>query len=193
MAAPAHPRYIQGMPTALRKVWISPKGYLAAERTAEVRHEYVDGEVFAMVGASRLHNRIAGRIFTALSQAARRRGCEAYIGDVKVRVEAANAYYYPDVVATCARDDDDPYIIHAPALIVEVLSDSTEAVDRREKRANYQKIPSLREIVLVSQTERLVEIYRRHGGGWIAEIVTEGEVVLESLDTTLSLDVVYAD
>lgn len=186
-------RYIVPMPTALRKVWISPDDYLAAERTAEVRHEYVDGEIFAMVGASRRHNRIAGRIFTALSQAARRRGCEAYMSDVKVRVEAANAYYYPDVVATCARDDDDPYIVHAPALIVEVLSDSTEAIDRREKRANYQKIPSLREIVLVSQTDRRVEIYRRQGDGWIAEIVTEGEVVLDSLDTTLGLDDVYAD
>lgn len=192
MAAPAHPHYIQGMPTALRKVWISPEDYLAAERTAEVRREYVDGEVFAMVGASRRHATIVANIGFGIRQAARRRGCEAYMNDVKVRVETANAYYYPDVVATCARDDDDPYIIHAPALIVEVLSESTEAIDRREKRANYQKIPSLREIVLVSQTERLVEIYRRHGDGWIAEIVTEGEVVLDSLDTTLSLDDVYA-
>ncbi|WP_448206031.1 Uma2 family endonuclease [Azospirillum sp. sgz302134] len=180
------------MPPVFRKPWISPEEYLAAERVAEVPHEYVDGEVFAMVGASRRHNQIAGTIYTAMRQVARRRGCEAFIGDVKVRVEAANAYYYPDVVATCARGDDDPYVVHAPTVIVEVLSDSTEAIDRREKRANYQTIPSLREFVLVSQNEPLVEIYRRRPGGWMAEVATEGEVVLESLDATLSLDDLYA-
>lgn len=180
------------MPNALRKPWITPEDYLAAERVAELRHEYVDGEVFAMVGASRRHNQIAGTLYTAIRQAARHRGCEAYIGDVKVRVEAANAYYYPDVVATCSSGDDDPCIVRAPTLIVEVLSDSTAAVDRREKRANYQTIPSLREFVLVAQDERLVEIYRRRPEGWVADVVTEGDVLLESLDAFLSLDELYA-
>ncbi|WP_255542283.1 Uma2 family endonuclease [Azospirillum sp. INR13] len=141
-----------------RKPWISPQDYLAAERTAEVRHEYVDGEIFAMVGASRRHATIVGNLFVALRQTARARGCQAYANDVKVRVEAANAFYYPDLVATFAGGDDDPHVVKDPVLVVEVLSDSTEAIDRREKRTNYQKIPSLREIVLVSQTERLVEV-----------------------------------
>lgn len=185
-------RYNARMPNALRKPWISPQDYLAAERLSEVRHEYVDGEVFAMVGASRRHADIVANIGLAIRAAARRRGCDAYLNDVKVRVEAANAFYYPDVVATCAPGDDDPYVVHSPALIVEVLSESTEAVDRREKRVNYQKIPSLREIVLVAQLERRVEIYRRQPDGWTAETVTGGDLLLESVDTVISLDDLYA-
>lgn len=181
------------MPNMLRKLWISPQDYLAAEKTAEVRHEYVDGEIFAMVGASRRHAGIVGNLFVALRQAARARGCSAYANDVKVRIEAANAYYYPDLVTTCHPGDDDPYVVQAPTLVVEVLSDSTEAVDRREKRVNYQTIPSLREIVLVSQNERRVEIYRRDGAHWVADIVTEGSLTLTSLDLTLSLETVYED
>ena len=123
-----------------RKPWITPQDYLDAERTAEVRHEYVDGEIFAMAGASRRHATIVGNLFVALRQAARTRGCQAYANDVKVRVEAANAYHYPDLVATCAGGDGDPCVVKDPVLVVEVLSDSTEAIDRREKRTNYQKI-----------------------------------------------------
>ncbi|CAO3399343.1 Uma2 family endonuclease [Azospirillum palustre] len=176
-----------------RKPWITPQDYLAAERTAEVRHEYVDGEIFAMVGASLNHARIVARLGYAIRQAALRRGCDAFTNDVKVRVEAANAYYYPDIVATCAGGDDDPYVVKDPVLVVEVLSDSTEAIDRREKRTNYQKIPSLREIVLVSQSERLVEVYRRDGAGWTVDVVREGAVMLAALDLSLPLDAVYED
>ncbi|WP_310111172.1 Uma2 family endonuclease [Azospirillum sp. BE72] len=176
-----------------RKPWITPQDYLAAERTAEVRHEYVDGEIFAMVGASRRHATIVGNLFVALRQAARARGCQACANDVKVRVEAANAFYYPDLVATCAGGGDDPYVVKDPVLVVEVLSDSTEAIDRREKRTNYQKIPSLREIVLVSQTERQVEVYRRDGAGWTVDMVREGPVMLAALDLTIPLEAVYED
>lgn len=175
-----------------RKPWITPQDYLAAERTAEGRHEYLDGETFAMVGASRRHAAIVGNLFVALRQAARARGCQVYANDVKVRVEAANAFYYPDLVATCAGDDD-PYVVTDPVLVVEVLSDSTEAIDRREKRTNYQKIPSLREIVLVSQTERLVEVYRRDGAGWTVDVLRDGLVMLAALDLSLPLDAVYED
>ncbi|MGA1856540.1 Uma2 family endonuclease [Azospirillum sp. 11R-A] len=180
------------MGNAQRKPWISPQDYLATERSAEVRHEYVDGEIFAMVGASLNHARIVARLGYAIRQAALRRGCDAFTNDVKVRVEAANAYYYPDIVATCAADDD-PYVVKDPVLVVEVLSDSTEAIDRREKRTNYQKIPSLREIVLVSQSERLVEIYRRDGSGWTVDVVRDGPVMLAALDLSLPLDAVYED
>jgi hypothetical protein len=138
------PTGVKAMAGISRKPWITPQDYLAAERTAEVRHEYVDGEIFAMVGASRRHATIVGNLFVALRQAARARGCQAYANDVKVRVEAANAFYYPDLVATCAGGDDDSYVVKDPVLVVEVLSDSTEAIDRREKRTNYQKIRSLR-------------------------------------------------
>lgn len=181
------------MPNALLKPWISPEEYLAAERTAEVKHEYVDGEVFAMVGASRRHASLVANFGFGLRRAARKRGCEAYLNDVKVRIEEANAYYYPDVVVTCSRGDDDPYVVREPVLIVEVLSDSTEAIDRREKRTNHQKIPSLREIVLVAQDRRQVEVYRRRNDGWIVEVATEGEILLDSLDATIDLAELYAE
>ena len=185
-------RYITGMLTAFAKPWITPEEYLALERTAEVRHEYVDGEVFSMVGASRRHNAITGAVFSILRPVAKARGCAAYVNDVKVRVEAANAYYYPDVVVTCEPTDTDEYVVRAPALIVEVLSETTEVVDRREKRANYQTIATLREYVLVAQDERRVEVYRRGAAGWVHEIVTDGAATLESLGTILALDDVYA-
>lgn len=180
------------MPDAVRLPWMSPEEYLTYERTSDVRHEYVDGEVYAMVGASRRHASIVLNLASAIRPAARARDCDAYANDVMLRVEAANAYYYPDLVVTCDQSDDDPYVVHAPSLIVEVLSDSTEHVDRREKRAYYQTIASLREYVLVAQDERRVEIYRRQDGGWVHEIVTDGDAALETVGVTLSLDDVYA-
>ncbi|WP_448191694.1 Uma2 family endonuclease [Azospirillum sp. sgz301742] len=179
------------MQTALRKPWISPEDYLTYERTADVRHEYVDGEVYAMVGATRRHSTITLNLARNLQPSARRRGCEVYATDVKVRVEAANAFYYPDLVATCDARDDDPYIVQSPSLIVEVLSASTEAIDRREKRMHYQTIPSLREFLLVAQDEQLIEVYRRTASGWICEIVREGELVLESVGVAVALDDIY--
>ena len=180
------------MQTAVLKPWISPEEYLTLERTADVRHEYVNGEVYAMVGTSRRHNAIALNLVSAIRPSARRRGCETYIGDVKVRVEVANAFYYPDLVVTCDPKDDDPYIVHAPSLVVEVLSASTEAIDRREKRAHYQMIPSLREFVLVTQDGRCVEIYRRNGLEWTHATITDGEVAFESVGVTVTLDDIYA-
>lgn len=122
------------MPNALRKPKISPEEYLTYERTSDVRHEYVDGEVYAMVVGSLRHNEIALNIASALRPVARERGCHVYMSDAKVRVDAANAYYYPDVVVTCNPPANGRYAVNAPSLIVEVLSDSTEAIDRREKR-----------------------------------------------------------
>ena len=184
-------RYIWGMANALRKPWISPEAYLALERTAAVRHEYVDGEVFAMVGGSLRHNAITLNIVMALRPRARERGCDAFANDVKIRVEAANAYYYPDVVVTCEATGADSHVVHAPTLIVEVLSPTTESIDRREKRANYQTIPSLCEYLLVSQDERRVDLYRREAAGWVHEVLSGGAVMLPSLDTAIDLDAMY--
>ncbi|PWC56743.1 Uma2 family endonuclease [Azospirillum sp. TSO22-1] len=180
------------MQTAVLKPWISSEEYLTFERTADVRHEYVNGEVYAMVGTSRRHNVITQNLSAALRPSIRRHGCESYTENVKVRVDLANAFYYPDLVVTCDPKDDDPYIVHAPSLIVEVLSESTEAIDRREKRAHYQMIPSLREFALIAQDGRCVDIYRRNGVEWTHETVTEGEVSFESVGVTVALDDLYA-
>ncbi len=179
-----------GHPARLHR--LTPEEYLRAERTAEVRHEYVNGEVFAISGASRRHNRIAVRLALTIERTTAGRGCETYISDVKVRVEAANAYYYPDLVVTCQPGDDDEYVVHAPTLVVEVLSPSTDQIDRREKLVHYRTIPSLREYVVIAQDEPRIEVHRRTAEGWIKEVTEDGEVTLESVGVSVSLADVYS-
>ena len=146
-----------------------------------------------MDGASRRHNTIIHNLILRLDPTARKRGCRAYSTDVKVRVAAANAYYYPDFVVTCAKDDRDDYVVASPALIVEVASPGTEAVDRREKRVNYGKLPSLAEYLTVAQDRRRVEVWRRGPEGLRVEVYESGSFRLNSLDCEVSLDDIYAD
>ena len=181
------------MGVAAVRHWMSPQEYLAGELTAEVKHEYVDGEVFAMVGASRRHSRIIHNLILRLDPTARKRGCNSHSTDVKLRVAAANAYYYPDFVVACDKGDRDEYVIEAPALIAEVLSPSTEAVDRREKRVNYGKIPSLIEYLTVAQDRRRIEVWRRGEEGLRVEVYESGSFRLNSLDCEVALDDIYAD
>jgi Uma2 family endonuclease len=124
--------------------------------------------------------------------------CRAYISDMKVRVKTDSAYYYPDVVGTCATRDiaaDAPaYYLEAPNLIVEVLSDSTTRTDRREKLVAYQQLESLVEYLLVDQYKREVEVYRRTPQGWSRDIYSAGETVaLKSVDLALPMDLIYED
>ena len=179
------------MRTARRLTYLPADEYLALERDAEVKREYVNGEVFAMVGASRNHARITLNIGSKLNEALRP-PCWAAVSDMKVRVEAANAYYYPDVVASCAESQPDPYVMANPVLIVEVLSPSTERTDQREKRLNYQTVASIQEILLVAQDRRWIELYRRDRDGWTVEQISdEGMFDLASVGLTLSLDDLY--
>ena len=147
---------------------ISPEGYLAGEREAEMRHEYVDGELFAMVGASRAHNLLAVNFAAALKSALAAGPCRVTVSDMKVRLPSGPRFYYPDLMVSCSdpREEPDEHYETRPELIVEILSPSTEAIDRREKRLAYATIESLREYVLVAQDEVLVELYRRDGDGW---------------------------
>ncbi|MBA2617877.1 MAG: Uma2 family endonuclease, partial [Rubrobacter sp.] len=109
------------------------------EKTATVRHEYVAGEVYAMTGASRRHNRIAGNVYRRLADAAAGGPCRVYMETVKLRIE--DVFYYPDVMVACGPEPDDPYYEDDPCLVVEVVSPSTETTDRREKLAAYKRIP----------------------------------------------------
>jgi Uma2 family endonuclease len=113
--------------------------YLSSEEHASVRREYVDGRVFAMTGVTKRHNIIAGNIYSILRAHVRGSQCRAYISDVKVRVEAANSFYYPDVMVSCEPFDHKSVFTSTPRLIVEVLSRSTAAIDRREKVLAYSK------------------------------------------------------
>ncbi len=171
---------------------ISVEEYLEGELHSEVKHELVGGQAYAMVGVSKAHNVIAGRLYAALLSHLKR-PCQAYITDVKVRV--GDDFYYPDVVVTCERFDPKAYFITEPVLIVEVLSDSTERTDRHEKRLAYQRLESLKEYVLVAQDRMKVEVYRRtDGNDWEIERFDEGdELRLESVDLKAPMTDFYQD
>lgn len=173
---------------------ISVEDYLAGELAGEVRHEYIDGQVYAMTGASDRHGLIVNAMAYALTPAARRKRCQLFTSDMKVRLEigGTTTFYYPDLLVACAAEDREKYVRHSPCLIVEVLSESTARIDRREKLLAYQTLPSLQAYLLVEQDSRLVELYRR-GNGWIVEPIGQGNVPLECLDTDLSIDSIYMD
>ncbi|MDP2829875.1 MAG: Uma2 family endonuclease [Sulfuricellaceae bacterium] len=175
--------------------FIPVEEYIEGELRSEVRHEYVDGQVYAMGGASRSHGLVVNALAFALTPAARSKHCQLFTSDMKVRLNIADksVFYYPDLLLSCNPADRDPYFCSQPCLIVEVLSESTERIDRREKLLAYQSLPSLQEYVLVAQDVKRVEIYRR-SKDWRTEYVTSGgEVRLDCLDVSVTLDAIYAD
>lgn len=149
--------------------------YLALEARSPVRHEYIAGEVFAMTGATVRHNIIALNIATALRTHLRGTPCRTLMEGVKLYLKKERSYFYPDVMVTCEPRllelDAETQVVDSPVLIVEVLSPSTEGIDRREKLRAYRTLPSLKEYVMVSQDVCKVELYRRRGDiGW--DIIT---------------------
>lgn len=174
----------------------SPEDYLAAEADSLIKHEYRDGDVYAMAGGTDAHNQIAGNLYALLRNHLRGSGCRTYFADVKARIEALNCFYYPDVMVTCDERDTalSTYKQH-PCLIVEVLSDSTEAFDRGNKFADYRHLESLAEYVLVSQTRQQVEVFRRNAEGlWVLHPYGEGDrVVLSSVSWEGDMADLYED
>ena len=173
---------------------ISVEDYLEGEKSSELRHEFIDGQVYAMGGASSRHGLIVNALAFALTPASRRKGCQLFTSDMKVYLDFSGrqVFYYPDVVLSCDPSDRELYYRSRPCLIVEVLSASTARVDRREKLLAYQTLPSVLEYVLVAQDRPLVEVYRR-SAGWLPEVVTQGEFRLECLDMSVTLKEVYTD
>lgn len=167
--------------------YLSESDYLAQEQASPVKHEYADGQVFAMAGASIRHNRIAGNLYLAWRRGSR---CRVVIGDVKVK--GRHVYYYPDVMLSCGPELD-AYVETAPCLVAEVLSPTTEVIDRGEKLHHYQQIASLQAYLLVAQDERRVEVYRRAGELWTYQSITDDRPIeLPCLDSTLNLPEIYA-
>ncbi|AHY47674.1 Uncharacterized protein conserved in cyanobacteria [Rubrobacter radiotolerans] len=147
--------------------------YLELEKTSSVKHEFVGGEVHAMTGASRRHNTIAGNVFLALRLAARGSTCRVFQSDMKVRV-SSDTFYYPDVLVACDDPPEDEYTEDAPCLVVEVVSPSTEATDRREKLAAYKRMPDLKAYLIVSQERKWIERhFRDESGEWRRADLTE--------------------
>ena len=176
-----------------RKLFISPVEYLEGEKVARVRHEYVDGDVYAMAGGTKAHNQVAGNFYGLLRAHLRGTPCRVFIGDVKVHVawDWRERFYYPDVVVGCEAGDTDPYVVEQPKLVVEVLSDSTERDDRSDKFYAYRRLTSLEEYVLVAQEVRRVEVSRRETG-WDLEVYeTDGNFSLGSVGLDLTLAEVY--
>lgn len=173
----------------------SPAQYLACEAQSSTKHEYVDGEIYAMAGASRRHNLLVTNLIRRTGNAAARHdGCQVFGSDMKVRVAARNSFYYPDVSGCCDPDDREELYVSRPCFIVEVLSPSTAAIDRREKRASYATLPSLREYVIVDQDRMRVDVYAGVGVPWSSQVLTGPDDIIEisCISLRLTLEEIYA-
>lgn len=183
--------------TTVAKRRYTPDEYLALERAAEFRSEYADGQIYAMGGASRRHNTIALNLAAELRAKFGDGPCEAFMADMRVKVEATGLFTYPDVVAVCGKPvlEDETHLdtLLNPTLIIEVLSQSTEAYDRGKKFEHYRRIPSLQEYVLVAQREVHVDRYMRRGDFWAMVEFTdpEGMLPLESVGCSIALRDIY--
>jgi Uma2 family endonuclease len=169
---------------------ISIDDYLAGEATAKLRHEFVGGQVFAMAGASERHAQICFALAALLRPMLQAQGCRGFIADMKLRAD--DAVYYPDVMVVCDKSDVDPLVKSAPCLLIEVLSESTSRIDRTEKLQAYQKIMTLRSYLLIEQTSRCVELYRRNGLTWRHECYLDNaEIKLDCPEGKISLAQIY--
>lgn len=175
---------------------VTPDEYLAWEAAQPEKHEYVAGEVFAMVGARRIHVAVTGNCFALLKAHLRGTHCRAFATDMKLRVEANNAFYYPDILVTCDPQDlaADLYMQH-PKVLIEVLSESTAAHDRGDKFAAYRQLASLEEYALIDPDRRTIEVFRRMAdGNWLLATAESAQgLVLRSLDFVAAPEAVFED
>jgi Uma2 family endonuclease len=184
------------MSALLTQTHYTVEDYLTLERCASYKSEFRDGQIYAMTGASRKHNLVSGNIYRELSLQLKKRPCEAYINDMRVKAAEAPSYHYPDIAVVCGTpqfEDAQVDTLLNPTLLIEVLSPFTEAYDRGGKFARYRKIATLREYLLVAQDQPNIEHYVRQGDVWI---LTEAEgldasMPLDSIGCALSLREVY--
>ena len=175
--------------------YVSPEDYLAGEQQSPIKHEYRQGKIYAMVGAKKSHAIIANNLGTELNIHLRNNDCIVVTSDIKVRLEEANCYYYPDVVVTCDERDlssNEDFILY-PSLIIEILSPSTAKFDRGAKFTDYQTATSLQEYVLVSQSEMSIECFRKNEQGiWISQTYKKGKKVnFASVDFNCEIELIY--
>ena len=168
--------------------------YLKFEDASPTRHEYVGGRIHAMTGGTMRHNRISGNVFRLLSDRFDGTHCQVFINDMKVHVQAADSVYYPDVLVYCGSPiAGGDKLVQEALLIVEVTSDSTAGIDRREKRVAYQRLPGLRAYWIVSQTERHVELHERDATGtWTARELTASDSLPVVDSDPMPLERLYA-
>lgn len=187
-------RQIAVMQAAVKSDFVSVADYLAAEEVSQRRHEFLGGLVYAMAGETLTHNQISQNLLFLLRPKTKGGPCRVFISDIRVnfQLHTDEYFYYPDIVVTCDQRDTHPRFIRYPKLIMEVLSESTERVDRREKFFAYTSIPSLEEYVLVAQLAKEATVFRR-ANDWKAEKVAgaRARVALHSLNVTLPLSAIY--
>ncbi|MCM0590332.1 MAG: Uma2 family endonuclease [Gloeotrichia echinulata IR180] len=176
--------------------YISPEAYLEAEKTSPIKHEYIQGQIYAMAGASDSHVTITANLVTLLRNHIRGSGCRLYVADMKISIQSLDIFYYPDIMVSCdQRDTNFEYFKRYPSLIIEVLSPSTEAVDRGDKFSDYQELDTLQEYVLVNQNRQRVDCFRRnYEGRWVLYSYRDNqELQLTSLNFSCPLVDVYED
>jgi len=173
----------------IKDTWISEEEYLEGELTSEVKHEYIDGKVFAMAGASRNHERIAGNIYRQFGNHLQGKPCEPFRSDLKIKV--GSKFFYPDVMVVCDEPNPHSHYTQSPTLIVEVLSKNSRRMDETTKRLAYQSIPTLQEYVLIEQDFVDVEVCRL-SQGWVSEHYFWGDnVYFGAVDLTLTVAEIY--
>lgn len=177
--------------------YLTPEEYLQLEAASDIKHEYIAGQIYAMAGATDTHVTIAGNIFALLLTHLRGSGCRVYISDMKVKIETKNRFFYPDVMVTCeSQDRENSTYKQFPRLIIEILSDSTEAFDRGDKFADYQSLPSLQEYVLINAKKARIECFRRTEEGlWLLQFyeLEDREFKLTSVNFTGKISDVYEE
>ena len=177
--------------------YLTLEEYLQMEEKSDIKHEYIDGEIYAMAGASDPHVTVALNLASSLRSHVRGSGCRVYISDMKAQIEKLNRYYYPDVMVTCdERDKETSGSKKYYSLIVEVLSESTESFDRGDKFADYQLVETLQEYVLINTKRRRVECFRRSTQGlWILQTYTpeQQSFELKSIGFEGTIEDLYED
>ncbi|MDP2751873.1 MAG: Uma2 family endonuclease [Rhodocyclaceae bacterium] len=182
------------MGVALRKIdWVSVADYLAEEEKSQERHEYLGGEVYAMSGASARHNVISGNLFAALRTHLAGGPCRTFIHDVKVHLATASDdyFYYPDVMVACRPEDNASHWRDSPCVLVEVISPTTERIDRREKLLAYREIAALEEYVVIAQDRHEVLVYRRTRQWRVERFTPPDELILPCLNFHLPVEMLY--
>ncbi len=183
--------------SAIPKTKLTPAEYLEFERKSEIKHEYFNGEIFAMAGARRNHNKVVANLSGLTWQHLKGKDCEFYPTDMRVFVPETGLYTYPDLVIVCGEPNfqDDVFdTLLNPTLLIEVLSDSTEGYDRGKKFQHYRSIESLQEYILVSQYEARIEKYVKRGDGFwlLSEAVgSDSEIEFASIECKIALSEVY--
>jgi Uma2 family endonuclease len=179
------------------EIYITPEQYLELEEKSPIKHEYINGYIYAMAGALDPHVTIALNTAMLLRNHLRGSGCRVYISDMKARIESLNRFYYPDVMVTCdLRDQATPGYKRFPCLIIEVLSNSTQSFDRGDKFADYQKLDTLQEYVLINSKKQKIECFRRQNDGlWLLQNYTEEQTTFnfQSIDFEGKIAELYED